>query len=404
MKNPNAAQPNQHTLTNHDFFVSKRGFFFDLNCWADETPVDDRGQKPGTDLETLKKLLRSAYEQAGRERMIHVGGFTPWAFKYTTAGSAGGRHDPVPTEWEFARVVSAYNGFIDADAIAFAAMANASFYQHFPLNKQYPQPWVTPRDLARRGLLDRRGQVQFDGREFISLYVGDYDSAAWAYQYLPTAWDHPARGQIPMMWCISPVIERRAPMILDELRRTATPNDYFAAADNGAGYLNPGMLQAPRPISGLPDGVHAWARHCRPMYERWGLTLSGFVIDGYAPGLNTDGLDAYALFSPNGIVAQQVPPSLLHGDMPVMRADHDLGDDPQNAARKIIERVARRPLPFHWFRAVLKSPEWYAQVYTQVREVNPKIELLDAPSFFELYRVYLKNTPDAAEGRIPFER
>jgi hypothetical protein len=36
--------------------------------------------------------------------------------------------------------------------------------------------------------------------------------------------------------------------------------------------------------------------------------------------------------------------------------------------------------------------------------VNPKIELLDAPSFFELYRVYLKNTPDAAEGRIPFER
>jgi hypothetical protein len=193
-------------------------------------------------------------------------------------------------------------------------------------------------------------------------------------------------------------------MVLDELRRTATGNDYFVAADNGAGYLNPGMLQAPRPVSGLPDGLEAWARHCKPMYERWGITITGFIIDGYAPGLNEAGLNCYAGFSGNGIIPQNIPASLLHGNMPVMRADHDLGDDPQGAARKIVERVAARPLPFHWFRGVLKSPEWWVQVYTQAREVSPKIELLDAPSFFELLRIYLKSTPDAAQGKIPFEQ
>src|SRR3546814_20045794 len=72
-------------------------------------------------------------------------------------------------------------------------------------------------------------------------------------QNTPTIWDAPGRGDLPLMWCISPVLEERVPMALAYRRETATPNDYFAAADNGAGYVMPGMLQEPRPVSGLPD-------------------------------------------------------------------------------------------------------------------------------------------------------
>ncbi len=400
MQNPRASAPNHHTLTNHDFFVSQKGFFFDLNVWDDEKPVDDLHQPFGTDLDTLKALLLSAYQQGGKEKMIHIGGFTPWAYKYTTHGQAGGKHDGVPTEWEFSRVASAYNAYVDADAIGLGAMANASFFMHYPLKERYPQKWVSRQELIDRGYLTTDGKVKFNDREFIIFYVGDYDSAAWVYQRMPSLWDHPDRGKVPMMWSISPVLDRRAGMALDYMRRTASEKDYFAAADNGAGYLNPGMLQEPRPVSGLPSGLDAWARHCKEYYRRWDITITGFVIDGYAPGLNEKGLDCYAKFSPNGIVPQKIPLTLLHDDMPVIRADYDINQGADQAVRIIKDRINKRPIPFHWFRNILKSPSWYVDVVERLAQENPKIELLDAPTFFELYRIYLKNHPEAARGVV----
>lgn len=65
------------------------------------------------------------------------------------------------------------------------AMANASFYMHFPLKERYPQRWVTHDDLRRRGLLTDDGQVNFDGRDFFIFYVGDFDACAWVYQIMP---------------------------------------------------------------------------------------------------------------------------------------------------------------------------------------------------------------------------
>jgi hypothetical protein len=227
------------------------------------------------------------------------------------------------------------------------------------------------------------------------FYVGDYDCAAWLYQRTWDIWDDPARGRVPMMWCISPVLQRRAPMAMDYLRATASPKDYFASADNGAGYCEPGMLQEPRGISGLPSGLGAWGRHCRTFYDRWGLSITGFIIYAHGPELNEAGLDCYASFSPNGIVPSRGRATLLHKNMPVLRHDHDVNEsDPKQAAQHVIARIAQRRQaehpPFHWFRNILKSPSWYVEVVQQMRELNPKVELLDAPTFFELYRIHLQ--------------
>jgi len=383
MKKPRNTVLNHHCLTNHDIFISKKAFFFDLHPWGDETPVDDPAQKIGTDLGTLKELLLSAYHHGGKENMIHIGGFVPWAHKYTSHGSAGGKHAPVPTEWEYGKVISAYNGFMDADAIGYGAMANASFFAHFPLKDKYPQPWVTREELRSRGYLTGDGRVKFDGREFLIFYVGDYDCAAWVYQRTMDIWDDPARGTIPLMWCISPVLDRRVPMALDYMRRTATPNDYFASADNGAGYCEPGMLQEPRGISNLPSGLDAWARHCKKFY-------------GNGPPLNQAGLDCYASFSPNGIVPTAGPAAAMHKNMPILRFDHDVNEgNPRAAAAHVVKRIKERRrdgrLPFHWFRNILKTPTWYVQTYDEIKKANPKVELLDAPTFFELYRIHLQN-------------
>ena len=204
------------------------------------------------------------------------------------------------------------------------------------------------------------------------------------------------RGKIPMMWCISPVLERRAPMALDYMRRTATPKDYFAAADNGAGYCEPGMLQEPRGISGLPSGLDAWARHCKKFYDRWDITITGFIIYANGPNLDDAGFACYQSFSPNGIVPQLGPAFKLFRNMPVIRSDHDVQEaDPHAAAEHVISRITQRRRdglpPFHWFRNILKTPTWYCNTYEEIRKINPKVELLEAPVFFELLRIYLQN-------------
>ncbi len=398
MTNPTRINHNHHTLCNHDYFVSKSAFFFDLSPWADEPATDDPQQRLGTDLKTLQEFLLLAYQQNGNgDTFTHIGGFPPWAFKYTK--HAGGKHDDVPTEWGYSRIISAYNAFKDADAIGYGALANASFWQHYPLKDVYPQKEVSDVELVARGYLTPDGKLAENGKEYLVFYVGDYDAASWLSQTTPTLWDDPNRGKVPLMWCISPVLAQRAPMAMEYRRLSATPNDYFAAADNGAGYLMPGMLQVPRDISGLPDATRQWAEHNIPYYKQWGLSVTGFVIDGEAPGLNEAGLDAYARFSPSGIVPQKVPLTLLHGDMPVLRSDEDVNqEDPTVAARIIINRVDKRPLRFHWFRNILKSPTWYVQVVNEIQKCNPNIELLDGATFFALYRKYLENTPDAAKG------
>jgi len=394
-KRPKAAPRNHHTLSNHDFFVSKQAFFFDLSPWGDEPATDDPDQTIGCDLETLKEFLSLAYNQNKGEKICYIGGFPAWAYKYTMR--ANGKHDDVPTEWEFSRIISAYNAMKDADAIGYGALANASFWQHFPLQPKYEQTWISHEELKQKGLLTEDGKVNINNRDFLIFYVGDYDASSWISQRTPSIWDDPNRGKIPLMWCVSPVLQERVPMVLHNFRKTATANDYFASADNGAGYLMPGMLQEPRDISGLPSGLNTWANHCKKYYDKWGLTITGFVIDGRAPGLNKDGLDCYASFSPNGIVPQKVPLMMLHNNMPVLRADWDINNpDPVKAAEIVVKRIKDRSseTPFHWFRNILKSPTWYVNVMEEVTRQNQDIVLLDAPSFFELLRIYLHELED----------
>jgi hypothetical protein len=180
-------------------------------------------------------------------------------------------------------------------------------------------------------------------------------------------------------------------MAMDLLWRTRTGNDSFIAADNGAGYLNPCLLNEPRPISGLASGLGAWAAHCRLLYQQWDLAITGFVIDGHAGPLADTVLDAYAGFSPGGLVAQHlVVPHRLHRDMPVLRRGPDLTEEEPSAAARRMSRFVRenreRGIRFHWFRTILKSPTWHARTVHALRAEDARIEVVGGPVFFELLR------------------
>ncbi len=387
LQKPSGYIPN-FTLSNHDYYIAHRGFFFDLDPWADEVPIDDPTQPLGTDQRTLRAILRSAWNQTHGKRMIHIGGFPPWNKKYTRYPGAGGKHGGVATEWEYAYIVSCFNGYMDGDALGLGAMANASLYQHYPLKKSYPQTFPTKRDLQERKLIKADGTVT--DKSYVAIYVGDYDSAAWLYQMLPTMWTDPARGSIPLGWAFDPNLSDRFAPGMVYARNTQTPNDHFITGDSGAGYLNPGALQTPRKFSGLPSGIQTWSTHCEKYYRLWDVKLTGFIIDGDAPAMNDEVKAAYAHFSPDGIVPQKIPPLGVFDGMPFIRMGNlpGNGNSPADAAKAILQQTTSKGPQFRIYRTVLKTPTWHKELYTLLQQsaMGDRIEIVEPYSLMLLIK------------------
>lgn len=386
LRKPEGAGLEMNTLANHDWFVARRAFFFDLSPWADEAPVDEPGQPLGEDRATLLSILRGLHARAGGG-IVKIGGFPPWPFKYTTHGGAG-RHEPVPTEWEFTRLISQYDAYHEADAAGLGGMANASFFAHFPLKSSYAQPNAKPteKDWQARGWLEPSGRVAH--RFFVAHYVGDYDAPSWLYKSVPKFFQDPARGRVPLGWAFNPNLADRAPQALVYAYRHATTNDYFIAGDSGAGYLNPRGLTV-RPESQLPSGLEAWTRYCETHLGRWGMTITGFMLDGSAGASTDTEFAAYRRFSPDGLGTHFERGPAMRAGVPTC-PERDLPDDVGDALRVIVERARRsagKP-GFLWARSILKSPSWYAEISRRLREEHRDlpIEVVDPYSFFGLIR------------------
>ncbi len=401
LRNPDGYVPN-HTLSNHDYFIAQRGFIFDLSPWNDETPVDDREQPVGTDEKTLRAILRSAYDRVGGKKTIHVGGFVPWGWKYTNYGKAGGTREGVPAEWRYAEILSCFNAYMDAEAIGLCGMANASIFSRHPLRNRYPQAKPTVADLKRRGVVDEHGSVA--PKNYVAIYGGDYDSAAWLYWRLPDIWSDPARGTVPVGWAFNPNLAERFATGMDYARRNAGPGDVFIAGDSGAGYLNPSYLVPPRPWSGLPSGLKVWEDHCTRWYRQWDLSLTGFVIDGNARPSTGEVLDAYARFSPDGLIGQKTPREAMHGGMPVMRMESDLYEVP--AGSKVILSRARADVPrFFMYRTILWSPTKIKELMDAVK-ADPKgrdIEFVDPHTLLLLLKQHLTGPDQGGKRELPIE-
>jgi len=118
-------------VLNADWVLANHGLLWDLNVWPDEVSNDDPdATAPGIDYSTLNSLLKHSYDRLSNpsSTMIHIAGFTPWAFKYISDA-----HDGVSTEWQTVKITSAYNAYIDADACCeLNTFANAAFYEHYP--------------------------------------------------------------------------------------------------------------------------------------------------------------------------------------------------------------------------------------------------------------------------------
>lgn len=390
LQHPRRAGPTMHTLSNHDYFIAHRAFFFDLSPWGDEAPNDDLSQPSGLDRKEFLEVLRALYDRA-HGAVIQVGGFPPWPYKYTLHADPPGKHDGVPTEWEFGRLISQFNGYMEADAAGLGAMANASFYQHYPLARRYSQPNPKPAlaEWRARGYVTREGKVV--NKFFVGHYVGDYDAPSWLYKAVPPFFRDPARGQVPLGWAFDPNLADRAPQALAYAYRHATSNDFFIAGDSGAGYLNPRALTV-RPDSGLPSGLPVWTEHCRRYYHRWSMSITGFMLDG-SGGASTDlEFGAYRSFSPDGAGTHFEKGPARHGGLATC-PERDLPDDVEQAASVIAQAAAQRgdQPGFLWARSILKAPRWYADLSRRLAEEHPEAQVVvvDPYTFFGLIRLRL---------------
>lgn len=378
-------------VSNHDYFIAHRGFLFDLSPWDDDAPDDNPGQPLGEDFRTLKAILQAAYDVTQGKQMIQVGGFVPWDQKYTDF--TGGKHEGVPSEWRYSEILSCFNAYMDADAPGLNAMANASFFQHYPLQEVYPQRNLPTREtLQARGLLDQEGRPE--KRTYVSIYVGDYDSAAWLYQRMPDLWENASRGKVALGWAFNPNLCDRFPVGMAYARKSASPQDTFVAGDSGAGYLNPGYLTLPRKWSELPSGLDLWKQHCTRYYRQWDLHVTGFVIDGFAPEMSPETLRAYASFSDRGLVTQYsskvIPRMGIEAGMPFLRMDSDLNGSAEEGAQQIAQSAPEAP-GFAFYRTILWSPEKHAEMFAALRKLRPDIEVVEPHTLLLLLKEHLEN-------------
>jgi hypothetical protein len=358
------------TLANRDFVTARRGFFFDLSVWADEAPVDEKTQPLGSDLAAFRYMLEAASAQVGGAAgLIRIVGFTPWAFKYV---APNGKHAGVETEWATLVIVSAFNGFVDADACCIGNMASASFWSHAPLAARYVQaPPPSKADLIRKGFLSPDGTKVPGNRLYYYFYAGDFDSAAWLSSQLLPRWQDPLRGTLPLSWGVDPGLSLRFPLIFPLLLSTAVPGmDVIITGDSGAGYTNPTNFYGPGRAaqnSSLGDGRPAWVDFNARLNRNFGLTYTGFAISGDAPQMDLEAEGMYLNCSGQGLTDQGWPgivPHLAAGGRLAVSVQSDIPST-QAAAVQAIQGAlnALDPLPqFHMFRSVLTSPSYLSGV------------------------------------------
>jgi hypothetical protein len=164
--------------------------------------------------------------------------------------------------------------------------------------------------------------------------------------------------------------------------------------DGSARFTGKGRL----PDSNEPSSGSAKLDACR-----WGMTITGFVLDGAAGAATTTEFAAYAGFSPDGLGTHfEAGPAFRAGIATC--PEQDPPDSVEQAAAWIARRATNNAsLPrFLWARSILKPPRWYAELSQRLRRDHPetRVELVDPYTFFGLVAQHLGGSdgPSRATG------
>ena len=377
-------------LNNSDYLIQNKAFFFDLS--PDETiaPIDDRKQKVGTDVSTLKAILKQLSTNNGNN-LFTVNGFVPWYAKYCNYRDSTSSIDPVHSEWKMVDIISSYGGITDADAMSPAGLTNASIFDYVKLNSNLRQN--NDKELIKNGTVVK--EVYDPNTLYFVLFMGDYDGGSWTSGVLPSKFGDYARSnaRYPLAWGVAANLSNRIPNVYNWLYKNQTANDYFVAGDNGSGYLDPLVY----------NNLSKWTNHNIEMYRRFDLDITGFLLSAERK-ITQNIQNEYVKISPvlvgyqsSGIVSNKV------GNTPFVWVNNTAGanySDSQALAEDIYKNALEKSpnKNFVWVRTVQisRSVAYDAidKVYKMAYANNKKVKIVDPYTMAYLYN----NKPTSYKG------
>ena len=386
---PVALAGGSNQLPNHDYFIARRCFFFDLAVNDHEPACDDPAQQTGLawwgqDRKTMTKLFQMRYDRAAGA-FGQLIGFPPWWAKYTEHNQQGSM-GATWVEWMLSELISCYNLAEDAEV---ASTANCSVcYKYVPRMDRYHN--------------NRPAKTAYDeNKYYYTLYLGDYDSAAWMKTYVYSMWirngGDKRRGKLPLMWAFNPNLADRIPPVFDYVYSHKTDLDYFTAGDSGAGYVVPSglvtgetlpLIGQPRPTQNA-DATQTWAAYCKRWYERFDMEITGFIINSSVYRVTPAVAACYRRFSPVGNLTNcsQTLLGVCEGT-PLVYCQNGVNEstDPSVMYNHMFTRMA--PYHFAAYRTVLRTPTQIMQITERFNqyaaEHGQTVEYCDPYTFFDL--------------------
>ena len=380
-------------IVNHDFYISKKSFFVDLGPWWNQVPTDIKfsAYLSGIDKKVLIEVLKSAYEHTIEgDRLLRVGGMVPWWLKYTKnhADQAVASMAPSVTETieEYISVISAFNGIIDADNYPFGALANASVYQHIPLNENYFQNPVPP-------------QRPLENKNYLLFVIGDFNSSALMYQTIPKLWNDISRGLLSITWAYTPIVTERIPHVINYMYETRTPNDFFAGGGTGAGLCFPNRFIPPREHSDLGNGLYFWQNYSKNLFKQLDLHATiGADLSANKRGtafFDKPMQNALRQFSQQGVsTVKPFQSPLDENAVPYLLESYNFTEKmpPIDKIVKTIRSNSKKNTPtFQIYRFKLTSPTTLYNAFQSLQRESSdyKFDVIDPFTFFYLLRQQL---------------
>ena len=353
-----------------DWGVYHRAFVYDLSPWGDEAPLDDPDQKIGLDQETLLMIYEYMLEATRDIAPYEVCGFFEHQ-KYSQAGfNTSSIHGTVKTEWEYAALMTPYNGYHNT---CIDAAYNESFhglYDVKPLENNRPDEYIVlEKDVV-----------------YLCFFMGDYDSTHPVYRYLKQAWDDPRRGDMPFAWAINPNLIETYPDLFEYYYETATPNDYFVSDASAAGYFMP---------SRVPDELWpTMLEHNLKYFSITDMSIAPMVLDNQ--GMTADDLKWMVQIAPDGIGTVSQNQTYLYEDTVItalLGGGYDRYDPvvgAQNLAAVVNKQFTKSNsgASLCMLRCVWTTPTVMCEMVDLYREANPdkEVVVVDIYNYFELVR------------------
>lgn len=397
-------------LANKDYYIKNKAFFWDLNV-TDSIPNDDRTQSAGTDLSTLKKLLKTQNELADGS-LIEVGGFVPWYIKYTSVAGYGNEGQPgaVDAEWRLAVILGEYYGVADADAYPFTSMANASVYSHVSLPQTIEQTngqkseWTDEQFFnycKTNGYIDANGNVI--ANNYIMLYMGDYDSSAWMTTAMGNLFTDQNLGFVSMTFPVNFGPSNRIPFMYQYIFEKASENEnvFFAGDHNGYGYLDLNTLAGDR--KDLNGSLDSYFQLTSAYNERFDLGIQAFIINNSKVALTNAVIEQLCRAYPLGVVmdaTKNVSYKLSDGmEVPwsksISLSNGVLWDEAVETLK--INFSGTQNVNFTQLRAVTLNPTFVRKIYDNAVKQGANMTVIDQYTYFWLLKYFNHKTNNVIE-------